>query len=105
MWSPDHLPTVQMGEICRRLAVRERDARYVLEQGHVPEGVDGAPESGNHRQFGPRQAYWLGMVLKLKAIGIQTHVRMPQVSQFGLRTGTVMARWPLALMQWFDVIR
>ncbi|MEX2142013.1 MAG: hypothetical protein WD894_22290 [Pirellulales bacterium] len=63
--------TIQLGEICRRLDVRERDARYVLEQGHVPRGVDEAPASGNYRQFGPGPAFWLGMVLKLKAAGVQ----------------------------------
>ena len=64
-------PTVQLGEICSRLDVRERDARYVLEQGHVPVGIEQSPDSGNHRHFGPGQAFWLAMVLKLKAIGIK----------------------------------
>ena len=64
--------TIQLGEICKVLDVRERDARYVLEQGLVPKGVDQAPSTGNHRQFGPRQAFWLAMVLKLKSAGIRT---------------------------------
>jgi hypothetical protein len=29
-----------------------------------------SPESGNYRQFDARQAFWLGMVLKLKQFGI-----------------------------------
>jgi hypothetical protein len=62
--------TIQLGEICRRLEVRERAARYVLERGHVPRGVDAAPESGRYRQFDAGQAFWLGMVLKLKQFGI-----------------------------------
>ena len=62
--------TIQLGEICQRLDVGERAARYVLERGHVPRGVESAPESGHYRQFDAGQAFWLGMVLKLKQFGI-----------------------------------
>ena len=88
-------PTVQLGEICLRLEVRERDARYVLEQGHIPKGVDGAPDSGNYRQFGPGQAFWLGMVLKLKAIGIQTPLaaKIANDAEESLRTVTQNLGW------------
>jgi hypothetical protein len=65
---------VQLGDICRYFGFRERDASYVLEQGFVPAGVDRKPVSGNHRQFGPGQAFWLVMVLKLKAVGIKPSV-------------------------------
>ena len=44
----------------------------MLEQGHVPSGVQEAPDSGNYRQFGPGQAFWLGMVLKLKQAELKT---------------------------------
>ncbi len=64
--------TIRLGEFCELLNVRSRDARYVLEQGHVPAGVSESPDSGNYRYFGPGQAFWLGMVLKLKAVGIKT---------------------------------
>lgn len=37
----------------------------------MPGGIEQSPESGNHRHFGPGQAFWLAMVLKLKAIGIK----------------------------------
>lgn len=66
--------TIQLGEICDMLDVGLRDARYVLEQGYIPKGVTESPESGNYRQFGPGQAFWLGMVLKLKAVGIKVQL-------------------------------
>lgn len=44
----------------------------MLEQGFVPAGIDKTPQSGNHRQFEPGQAFWLAMVLKLKGVGIKT---------------------------------
>ena len=37
-------PTIQLGQFCAALRVRPRDARYILEQGYVPLGVDVAPE-------------------------------------------------------------
>jgi|GEM_PF-2422232 len=61
---------IQLGTICKRLGVSQRDARYVLERKFVPEGIEESPQSGNHRQFGPGQAFWLAMVLKLKQNGI-----------------------------------
>ncbi len=64
--------TIQLHEICEALDVRDRDARYVLERGFVPKGVYVKPASGTHRQFSGGQAYWLGLVLKLKATGIKT---------------------------------
>lgn len=62
--------TIQLGTICKRLEISERDARYVLERGFVPKGIEETPQSGNHRQFGPAQAFWLAMVLKVKENGI-----------------------------------
>ena len=38
----------------------------------VLSGVYIKPASGNHRQFSGGQAFWFGMVLKLKAVGIKT---------------------------------
>ena len=63
-------PTIQLGQFCAALRVRPRDARYILEQGYVPLGVDVAPNSGTYRQFDPRQAFWLAMVAKLKESGV-----------------------------------
>jgi hypothetical protein len=64
--------TIQLHAICEALDVADRDARYVLERGFIPQGVYVKPASGTHRQFSGGQAYWLGLVLKLKATGIKT---------------------------------
>jgi hypothetical protein len=64
--------TIQLSDICEALDVGDRDARYVLERGFVPKGVPAKPASGTHRQFSDEQAFWFGLVLKLKATGIQT---------------------------------
>lgn len=42
----------------------------MLEQGYVPKGISSSPRSGHHRQFGPGEAFWLSMVLKLKENGM-----------------------------------
>jgi hypothetical protein len=47
----------------------------------IPEGVEGEPGRGNHRSFNYRQAFWLAIVLKLKAAGIQP------------KRATEIARW------------
>ena len=65
-------PTIQLRDICEALDVSDRDARYVLERGFIPKGVYVKPASGTHRQFSGGQAFWLGLVLKLKASGINT---------------------------------
>lgn len=99
--------TVQLGEICERLGVRERDARYVLEQGYIPKGVAKSPESGNYRQFGPGQAFWLAMVLKLKQCGIQTPLaaKIATYAEGALRTVTQNLGWEWTFLPakgWFD---
>lgn len=89
------IPTIQLGDICERLQVGERDARYVLERGYVPEGVAESPVSGNHRQFGPGQAFWLGMVLKLKQSGIKTPIaaEIADLATKALRHATQNLNW------------
>src|SRR6185436_545202 len=62
---------IQLGELCRRLDVPYRHARYVLEEGILPEGVAPDPERGHHRQLAPAQAFWLAIVLKLKQSAVQ----------------------------------
>lgn len=76
--------TIQLRDICEALDVSDRDARYVLERGHVPKGVYVKPASGNHRQFSGGQAVWLGVVLKLKANDISTPVGA-KVADYALR--------------------
>lgn len=72
---------MKLGELCRRLDVPPRHARYVLEQGIHPTGVNGQPGRGEHRDLDPAQAFWLGIVLKLKASGVQAPVA-GQVAEF-----------------------
>src|SRR5579862_6936237 len=64
--------TMQLGELCQRLGIPSRQARYVLEEKLLPRGVDPTPDRGNHRQLTPAQVFWLGIVLKLKESGIRT---------------------------------
>lgn len=63
---------MQIGELCERLGIEYRHARYVLEEAMLPEGVDAAPDRGNHRQLDSGQAFWLGIVLMLKRSGFRT---------------------------------
>lgn len=64
--------TIKLQDICQSLEVRDRYARYVLERGFIPDGVAESPGSGEHRDFSPHQAFWLGLVLKLKQSGLKT---------------------------------
>src|SRR4051812_7541976 len=70
-------PPIPLGELSRRLDPPYRHARYVLEEGLLPEGVQPDPERGHHRQLTPAQAFWLGIVLKLK----QSAVKAPLAAQ------------------------
>lgn len=65
---------MRLQELCRLLDVPYRDARYVCEKGWLPHGVSREPGRGNHRYLTPRQAIWLGVVLKLKYSGLKTHL-------------------------------
>jgi hypothetical protein len=77
--------TIQLQDICEALDVRDRDARYVLERGFVPKGVYIKPSSGTHRKFSGGQAFWLGMVLRLKATGIKTPLAA-QIADYAARS-------------------
>jgi hypothetical protein len=70
--SSEQIRLFQMQDLCRRLGVPVRDARYVCEKNWLPPGVPQDPGRGNHRLLTPRQAMWLGIVLKFKAAGIKT---------------------------------
>jgi hypothetical protein len=63
---------IGVGELCKRLKVPYRQVRYVLEEGIVPKGVEEAPNRGHHRTLNPQQAFWLGIVVKLKQTGVKT---------------------------------
>ncbi|MBL8795461.1 MAG: MerR family transcriptional regulator [Planctomycetia bacterium] len=77
-----------LGELCRRLGVPYRQARYVLEEDILPPGVDPAPDRGNHRQLSSEQAFWLGIVLKLKEAGMKT----PLAATMASLTAGIFAR-------------
>src|SRR5690349_5568630 len=62
---------MRIGELARKIGVRYRDARYVLEQGHIPKGVEESPGRGEHRQLELKQAFCLALVLLLKANGLR----------------------------------
>ena len=64
--------TIQLKEFCRLFRVEDRQVRYILEAGHVPDGVRRAPSTGNRREFDPGQAFWLAIVVKLKQVGLKT---------------------------------
>jgi hypothetical protein len=86
---------MRLGELCRRLQVPLRDGRYVLEQGIIPKGVEESPDRGNHRHLTAEQAFWLGLVLKLKGAGIKAPVAR-QVADFAeeaLRAVTQNLNW------------
>ena len=79
-----------------------RDARYVLAHGMVPEGVKTDPGRGKHRVFGDREAFWLAIVLKLKAAGIKPKLAAEMASwSERVRGFAVISGWD-ALFSPFD---
>ena len=86
---------IQLGELCRRLDVPYRHARYVLEEGLLPEGVEPDPDRGHHRQLTPAQAFWLGIVLKLKQSAVRTPLaaRIADFAKRAVRGVTQNANW------------
>jgi DNA-binding transcriptional MerR regulator len=65
---------MQIGELVKRIDVPYRHARYVLEEGMLPAGADENPGRGGHRQLEPKQAFWLALLLILKANGMRTRL-------------------------------
>lgn len=63
---------IKLRDLCDRIGVSYRDARYALARGILPEGIEAEPGRGNHRLFSPSQAMHLAVVLKLKAAGVHT---------------------------------
>jgi hypothetical protein len=74
----------RLQDVCGRLGVSYRDARYICEKSWLPEGVEREPGRGNHRWLTPAQAVWLGIVLKLKAAGLKTS-KAAQIAAFATR--------------------
>jgi hypothetical protein len=69
--------TLGLGDLCGRMGIPYRHARYVLERGVVPPGADLNPGKGEHRDFTGGQAFWLAVVLLAKSNG----VRVPAAKQ------------------------
>lgn len=60
--------------ICERIGVDYDDARYTLAQGAIPKGVSSEPGKGNHRVFGPREAFMVAIILKVRAAGVSMSI-------------------------------
>ena len=65
---------MRVGDFATKLGVQYREVRYLLEQGILPHGVDESPGKGEHRDLDAAQAFWLAIVLKLKAVGIRAPI-------------------------------
>lgn len=61
----------KLSDLWERLEVSEHDVRHVLNEGVLPPGADPAPGRGRHRRFDAAAAFWLSVVLRLKAVGLQ----------------------------------
>jgi hypothetical protein len=96
---PDSI-AIGIGELCRRLDVPYRHMRYVLERGILPAGVDRSPDRGNHRLITAAQAFWLGVVLKLKQSGLRAPLagKIADFTVEGLRgiAQNLNWEWPFA---------
>lgn len=86
---------MQLGELCDRLEIPYRHARYILERGILPGGVDRNPDRGNHRQLTSAQAFWLGIALKLKESGVKAPLagQIADYAEEAVRTVTRGLNW------------
>src|SRR5258708_2564978 len=87
--------TIQLKDFCELFGFEDRQARFVLEQGFVPKGVAERPSTGNRREFGPKHAYWLAMVLQLKNNGIKPPAagKVADMASEGVRYITQNLSW------------
>lgn len=86
---------MKLGELCDRLKVPYRHARYLLEQGILPTGVAESPGRGEHRDLKPAQAFWLGIVMMLKQNGLNATIagRIADFAREGVRGITQNLNW------------
>lgn len=77
--------TIRHGELCKLLEIPARLLSYILEQGHLPQGVRREPRTGNPREFNPGQAFWLAIVVKLRQTGLTTPLAA-QVADYAAQT-------------------
>jgi hypothetical protein len=86
---------VKIGELTQRLGVSYRHARYVLERGFLPPGLDDHPGSGEHRQLDARQQFWFALVLVLKSNGLRLPLaaKIAEDIQITMRSITASLNW------------
>jgi len=79
---------MQIGELSERLDVPYRLVRYALERGHADRWIEQYPGRGHHRDLGGGEAFALGLLLKLKQVGMRTPVaeRVVGLVEEGVRT-------------------
>jgi len=82
---------MKLGELCTRLDVPYRHARYALEEGILPKDAAAGPGRGEHRDLDFAQAFWLGIVLKLKSSGVKTPMA-GQIADYAREAVPTMAR-------------
>ncbi len=63
---------MKQGELCDRLQVSKMLANRVIKSKSLPEGLKRHQKKGNHYVFNFRQAFWFGIVLKLRQSGVPT---------------------------------
>ncbi len=62
---------MQIGELAERLDLPLRSIRYALERRHAKKWVEDTPGSGYHRDLSGGQAFALGLLTKIKAVGFR----------------------------------
>ena len=88
-------PTFQLKDFCKLFGFQDRQVRFVLEQGFVPQGVAQHPSTGNRREFRPLHAFWLAIVLHLKNSGMKTPAAamVANMASEGVRIVTQNFNW------------
>lgn len=82
---------MQLSEFCERLQINYRAARYVLEQGLIPKGVDPNPSKGHHRLLTAGQAYWLGFLHDLRQSGVSSPTAA-QIADYAAKSVNTMSQ-------------
>lgn len=89
--APETIAPMQLSEFCERLQINYRAARYVLEQGLIPKGLDPHPSKGNHRLLTAGQTYWLGFLHYLKQSGVTSPVAA-QIADYAAESVSTMCQ-------------
>ncbi len=88
-------PTIQLKDFCKLFGFEDRQVRFILEQGFVPKGVAERPSTGNRREFGPSQAFWLAIAVLLKSNGLKTStaVEIADITSKGIQMVAQNLSW------------